>query len=132
MGVNVDTEKIVRVAMERGVSRRQFFNMLAGAGMAIVAGSALTGCDDGSGDAAAVDYNEMSLEDLIAQAQEEGEIQSVGMPDTWANWVETWQDIEAEYGITHADQDMSSSEELSMFREEGADGTKDIGDVGQS
>ena len=56
MGVNVDTEKIVRVAMERGVSRRQFFNMLAGAGMAIVAGSALTGCDDGSGDAAAVDY----------------------------------------------------------------------------
>ena len=132
MGVNVDTEKIVRMAMERGVSRRQFFNMLAGAGMAVVAAGALTGCDDGSGDAAAVDYNEMPLEDLIAQAQEEGEIQSVGMPDTWANWVETWEDIEAEYGITHADQDMSSSEELSMFREEGADGTKDIGDVGQS
>ena len=132
MGVNVDTEKIVRMAMERGVSRRQFFNMLAGAGMAVVAAGALTGCDDGSGDAAAVDYNEMPLEDLIAQAQEEGEIQSVGMPDTWANWVETWEDIEAEYGIAHADQDMSSSEELAMFREEGTDGTKDIGDVGQS
>ena len=101
MGVNVDTEKIVRMAMERGVSRRQFFNMLAGAGMAVVAAGALTGCDDGSGDAAAVDYNEMPLEDLIAQAQEEGEIQSVGMPDTWANWVETWEDIEAEYGIAH-------------------------------
>ena len=62
----------------------------------------------------AVDYNEMSLDDLIAQAKEEGEIQSVGMPDTWANWVETWEDIEAEYGISHADQDMSSSEELAM------------------
>ena len=69
MGVNVDTGKIVRMAMERGVSRRQFFNMLAGAGMAVVAAGALTGCDDGSGDAAAVDYNEMPLEDLIAQAQ---------------------------------------------------------------
>ncbi|OUP11166.1 ABC transporter substrate-binding protein [Collinsella sp. An2] len=102
------------------------------AGMATVASMGLTGCDDGGSAAPDVDYNAMSLEDLIAQAKEEGEVQSVGMPDTWANWVETWQDIEAEYGISHADQDMSSSEELSMFREEGTDGTKDIGDVGQS
>ncbi|MBM6785652.1 extracellular solute-binding protein [Collinsella tanakaei] len=102
------------------------------AGMATVASMGLTGCDDGGSAASDVDYNSMSLEDLISQAQEEGEIQSVGMPDTWANWVETWEDIESEYGITHADQDMSSAEELSMFREEGTDGTKDIGDVGQS
>lgn len=129
----MDKSTVVRAAIERGMSRRQFFTMLAGvAGMATVAGMGLSGCDDGSGTAEAVDYNSMSLDDLIAQAQEEGEIQSVGMPDTWANWVETWEDIEAEYGITHADQDMSSSEELSMFREEGTDGTKDIGDVGQS
>ena len=129
----MNRETVVRAAIERGVSRRQFFGILAGmAGMATVASMGLTGCDDGGSAASDVDYNSMSLEDLISQAQEEGEIQSVGMPDTWANWVETWEDIESEYGITHADQDMSSAEELSMFREEGTDGTKDIGDVGQS
>ncbi|MBM6755400.1 extracellular solute-binding protein [Collinsella tanakaei] len=107
--------------------------MLAGAaGMAAVASMGLTGCDDGSAAAApVVDYNEMSLEDLIAQAKEEGEVNSVGMPDTWANWVETWEDLEAEYGIAHTDQDMSSAEEIAMFKSEGTDGTKDIGDVGQ-
>ena len=120
------------LAGTRALSRRSFLGMVGMAGFACAAGLGLAGCDDGSSAAAAVDYNSMSLEDLIAQAQEEGEIASVGMPDTWANWVETWQDIEAEYGITHADQDMSSSEELAMFREEGTDGTKDIGDVGQS
>ena len=120
------------LAGTRALSRRSFLGMVGMAGFACAAGLGLAGCDDGSSAAAAVDYNSMRLEDLIAQAQEEGEIASVGMPDTWANWVETWQDIEAEYGITHADQDMSSSEELAMFREEGTDGTKDIGDVGQS
>lgn len=116
----------------RHLSRRSFLGMVGMAGFACAAGLGLAGCDDGGSAASAVDYNAMSLEDLVAQAQEEGEIASVGMPDTWANWVETWEDIEAEYGITHADQDMSSSEELAMFREEGTDGTKDIGDVGQS
>lgn len=122
----------VHTPTARTVSRRSFLGMLGLAGAACAAGLGLTGCDDGSDAAEAVDYNSMSLEDLVAQAQEEGEIASVGMPDTWANWVETWEDIESEYGISHADQDMSSSEELSMFREEGSDGTKDIGDVGQS
>lgn len=129
----MDKGTVVRAAMERGVSRRQFFAMLAGAaGMAAVASMGLTGCDDGSAAAAPeVDYNEMSLEDLITQAKEEGEVNSVGMPDTWANWVETWEDLEAEYGIAHTDQDMSSAEEIAMFKSEGTDGTKDIGDVGQ-
>ena len=129
----MDKGTVVRAAMERGVSRRQFFAMLAGAaGMAAVASMGLAGCDDGSAAAAPeVDYNEMSLEDLIAQAKEEGEVNSVGMPDTWANWVETWEDLEAEYGIAHTDQDMSSAEEIAMFKSEGTDGTKDIGDVGQ-
>ena len=54
------------------------------------------------------------------------------MPDTWANWVETWQDLEENYGITHADTDMSSAEEISIFESERDNPTKDIGDVGQS
>ena len=114
------------------MSRRSFLGMLGIAGVACVAGLGLTGCDDGSASSAAVDYNSMSLDDIIAQAKEEGAVNSVGMPDTWANWVETWEDLSSEYGLEHADQDMSSAEELAMFREEGTDGTKDIGDVGQS
>lgn len=77
------------------------------------------------------DYNSMSIDDLSAQAANEGEVCSVGMPDTWANWIETWEDISSTYNITHTDLDMSSAEEIAMFKEEGKDGTKDIGDVGQ-
>ena len=71
-----------------------------------------------------------TLDEIITKAKEEGDIQSVGMPDTWANWGLTWEDINREYGITHSDADMSSSEELQMFATEGENGTKDIGDVG--
>ncbi|HIY50540.1 MAG TPA: extracellular solute-binding protein [Candidatus Olsenella avicola] len=106
--------------------------MLGMAGFACAAGLGLTGCEDSAAPATeAVDYNSMSLDDIIAQAKEEGQINSVGMPDTWANWVGTWDDIEEKYGITQADQDMSSAEEIAMFKQEGTDGTKDIGDVGQ-
>ncbi|OUO31681.1 ABC transporter substrate-binding protein [Olsenella sp. An293] len=106
--------------------------MLGMAGFACAAGLGLTGCEDSAAPAAeAVDYNSMSLDDIITQAQQEGQINSVGMPDTWANWVGTWDDIEEKYGITQADQDMSSAEEIAMFKQEGTDGTKDIGDVGQ-
>lgn len=122
----------VNNACAHAMSRRSFLGMLGIAGVACVAGLGLTGCDDGSASSAAVDYNSMSLDDIIAQAKEEGAVNSVGMPDTWANWVETWEDLSSEYGLEHADQDMSSAEELAMFREEGTDGTKDIGDVGQS
>ena len=122
----------VNNACAHTMSRRSFLGILGIAGVACVAGLGLTGCDDGSASSAAVDYNSMSLDDIIAQAKEEGAVNSVGMPDTWANWVETWEDLSSEYGLEHADQDMSSAEELAMFREEGTDGTKDIGDVGQS
>ena len=124
---------MVRPAVGPQMSRRSFFGMLGGmAGLACVAGLGLTGCDDGGAAAAeTVDYNSMSLDDIIAQAKEEGEVNSVGMPDTWANWVQTWENLNTEYGLQHADQDMSSAEEIAMFKQEGTDGTKDIGDVGQ-
>lgn len=128
----MDRDTVVRAAMEHGMSRRQFFAMLAGAaGLAATASIGLAGCSEGGEVVEEVDYNSMSLDEIIAQAQKEGEVNSVGMPDTWANWVETWEDLEAEYGIAHTDQDMSSAEEIAMFKQEGADGTKDIGDVGQ-
>ncbi|MDR5867867.1 extracellular solute-binding protein [Halomonas koreensis] len=70
------------------------------------------------------------LSALIEAAQAEGRVDSVGMPDTWANWQDTWADLEAEYGLAHMDTDMSSAEEVAKFKAEGENATADIGDVG--
>lgn len=78
----------------------------------------------------AVNLNEATLDQIIEGAKKEGHVESVGMPDSWANWGETWQELTAEYGITHADTDMSSAEELNMFENEKDAPTKDIGDIG--
>jgi len=80
----------------------------------------------------ALDLNGLSLDDIISNAKTEGEVNSAGMPDSWANWGETWKEITEEYGIKHADVDMSSAEELAMFEAEKNNATKDIGDVGQA
>ena len=98
---------------------------------AVMAVATLTGCSEGA-TKNAIDLNSMSLDEIISKAQEEGEVNSVGMPDTWANWVETWTELEEQYGIKHTDTDMSSAEELAIFKNEANDATKDIGDVGQS
>lgn len=90
----------------------------------------MTAC--GSVEVEKVDLNAMSLEEIIVAAQEEGEVNSVGMPDTWANWGGTWNDILDVYGIKHTDVDMSSAEEIALFEAEKGDATKDIGDVGQA
>lgn len=79
-----------------------------------------------------INLNEMTLDQIIAEAQNEGRVDSVGMPDSWANWVETWQDIKSTYGLEHSDVDLSSAEELAVFEAEKDNATKDIGDVGQS
>ena len=45
----------------------------------------LAGC--GAKDTAeTVDLREVSLEEITEKAKEEGAINSVGMPDDWANW----------------------------------------------
>jgi len=91
----------------------------------------LSGCSDNKTKVQNVSKDD-SLETIIEKAKKEGELASVGMPDTWANWVGTWEDIEEKYGIKHSDTDMSSAEELAKFESEGKNGTADIGDVGIS
>ncbi|SET62784.1 hypothetical protein SAMN02583745_02918 [Thorsellia anophelis DSM 18579] len=34
---------------------------------------------------------------LIENAKKEGQVISVGMPDTWANWQETWEEMNTTY-----------------------------------
>ncbi len=96
---------------------------------ALIAATFLTRCSEES-TKTAVDLNSMTIDEITEKAKEDGEINSVGMPDTWANWIETWNEIEENYGIKHTDTDMSSAEELAIFANEASDATKDIGDVG--
>ena len=74
----------------------------------------------------------MPLDTILEKAKEEGQINSVGMPDDWANWRGSWAAVSEKYGLTHEDTDMSSAEELSTFETEKDAATKDIGDVGQA
>ncbi len=75
---------------------------------------------------------DLSLDEIVKMAKEEGSVVSVGMPDSWANWKDTWNDITMKYGIQHNDTDMSSGEEVAKFVAEKDKATADIGDVGIS
>ncbi len=63
-------------------------------------------------------------------ARAEGKITSVGMPDDWANWKDSWAEMGKRYGLVHVDTDMSSAEEIAKMLAEGKNGSVDIGDVG--
>ncbi|GAB6176884.1 ABC transporter substrate-binding protein [Desulfobaculum senezii] len=69
-------------------------------------------------------------QDLLRAAKAEGEVNSVGMPDTWANWKDTWRDLKVKFGLSHQDTDMSSAQEIAKFAAEKNSATADIGDVG--
>ena len=100
--------------------------------LAAVCAVSMAGCGAANASVAeTISYSTMAKEELAPLAKEEGHLNSVGMPDTWANWVETWDDISNLYSVKHTDLDMSSAEEIALFKEEGKNGTKDIGDVGQ-
>ncbi|NBA95902.1 ABC transporter substrate-binding protein [Pseudomonas sp. R5(2019)] len=91
--------------------------------LASLLGSAIALCT--SAMAAATD-----LKTLEAAARSEGAVNSVGMPDDWANWKGTWADLASQYGLKHIDTDMSSAQEVAKFDAEKDNASADIGDVG--
>ena len=70
------------------------------------------------------------LKALEDAARKEGAVNSVGMPDAWANWKGTWEDLASKYGLKHMDTDMSSAQEVAKFEAEKDNASADIGDVG--
>ncbi|WP_303974592.1 ABC transporter substrate-binding protein [Streptococcus merionis] len=110
------------------ISKRLLCAMMVGTACLTFAacGSATKQSDDGT----AIDLNSMELATIEEKAKEEGVVNSVGMPDTWANWKETWADLKEKYGLEHTDTDMASAEELATFENEKKDASADIGDVG--
>ena len=92
----------------------------------------VTGCQSSKSGENEIDTSSLTIQEIEEKAKEEGKLASLGMPDTWANWVETWEDIESKYGIKHKNTDMSSAEEVAKFDAEKNNATADIGDVGIS
>ena len=95
-------------------------------------GAGETASSSSQSEEAPVSLNDLTMDELIAKAQEEGSIESVGMPYDWANWGQSWDTIEEKYGIKHYDTDMSSAEEIAIFKAEANSPTKDMGDVGHA
>ena len=91
--------------------------------LATLLGSSIALCNM----AAAADTD---LQTLEAAAKTEGMVNSVGMPDAWANWKGTWDDLANKYGLKHMDTDMSSAQEVAKFDAEKDNASADIGDVG--
>lgn len=94
----------------------------------------LAGCGtkEGSGAPVISDPNKLTIGEIETNAKKEGEINSAGMPDTWANWGQTWGDISKKYNLKHTDTDLSSAEEIAKFEAEKQNATADIGDMGMS
>ena len=100
--------------------------------LSTVISSTFGGCGSSAEAVKEIDTENLSIEEIEDKAKEEGEIASLGMPDSWANWIETWKEITENYGIKHTDTDMSSAEEIAKFEAEKNNATADIGDVGIS
>ena len=77
-----------------------------------------------------VQASTVDIQALEKAARAEGAVNSVGMPDSWANWKDTWADLQKLYGLKHMDTDMSSAQEIAKFAAEKDNATADIGDVG--
>jgi putative spermidine/putrescine transport system substrate-binding protein len=104
-------------------NRSYLFACIAGLSMALI----FTGCS-GKKSAGPIDLNSLTMDELIAGAKEEGHIESVGIPDDWANWGGVWKAVTEKYGLTHHDTDMGSNEELATFASEKDNPTRDMGD----
>ncbi|WP_455582394.1 extracellular solute-binding protein [Dysosmobacter sp.] len=101
--------------------------------LALTMAFSLTACGSKAEKPAAeegIDWSTLTVDDVIAKGKEEGAIESVGMPDNWANWVGSFKAMNETYGLTHTDVDLSSAEEVALFVAEKDDPTRDIGDVG--
>jgi putative spermidine/putrescine transport system substrate-binding protein len=92
---------------------------------------------DGGGDAASAtsldDFG--SMDDLVAAAQEEGELNVIALPPDWANYGEIISTFEDTYDITinSAQPDAASQDEINAAQQlAGTDRAPDVFDLGQS
>ncbi|MBD8704935.1 ABC transporter substrate-binding protein [Frigoribacterium sp. CFBP 13712] len=120
---------------------------LAGAATLAALALGLTACssaDAGSSGGAAGDTDAATatsaedfggMDQLVAAAEAEGELNVIALPDTWANYGEIIDAFENEYDITvNSDNpDVSSAEEITAAQNlKGQDGAPDVFDLGSA
>lgn len=92
------------------------------------------GSTSGSSDAATGELPvTIPLDEIIAKAQEEGELRAYGMPPDWANWQGCFALLQEKYGIESTyepEGGLSSAEEIQKFLAEVNAPVGDIADVG--
>lgn len=68
--------------------------------------------------------------ELARAARREGRVNTLGMPDDWANWGGLFAEMKRRYGIAHTDVDLDSAEEIVRIDAEREHPVTDVGDVG--
>lgn len=86
-----------------------------------------TGCAKKSTAGASSDSNARPTAESV---KKEGKLVTYGMPGSWANYQEAYDNFTKQYGITHQDTDMSSAEETAKFKAEKNSPVADLGDIG--
>ncbi|MBM7867420.1 extracellular solute-binding protein [Heliobacterium gestii] len=103
---------------------------LTGAALAGCGGPAKETSSQSTAPAATSEFKMLEGDALKGAIQKEGKIISYGMPDSWANWKESWEVFSGKYGVIHTDTDMSSAEEIAKFKAEKDNPVADLGDIG--
>jgi putative spermidine/putrescine transport system substrate-binding protein len=126
-------ERLERALRESEITRRDLLRR----GMVLPAVAAACGGDDdeGGGPPPQVPASgaDISMEDLIAAAKDEGRINTIALPPDWANYGEIMQAFQTKYGLrlTNASPNASSAEENEAVKAlKGQDRAPDVLDVG--
>jgi putative spermidine/putrescine transport system substrate-binding protein len=132
-------ERIERALEEARLTRRGLLHrgVVLGAGLtALPALAAACGGDDDEGGEPTAEIPasgaDISMEDLIALAKEEGRINTIALPPDWANYGEIMKAFQTKYGLrlTNASPNASSAEENEAVKAlKGQDRAPDVLDV---
>jgi putative spermidine/putrescine transport system substrate-binding protein len=133
-------ERLERALRESEITRRDLLRrgIVIGAGFTVLpAVAAACGGDDDEGGETPVQVPasgaDISMEDLIAAAKDEGRINTIALPPDWANYGEVMKAFQAKYGLrlTNASPNASSAEENEAVKAlKGQDRAPDVLDVG--
>jgi putative spermidine/putrescine transport system substrate-binding protein len=123
------------------ISRRELLRWTAVGGGALALGPVLAACRRAPAPAPGglatppTSGAEVSIDDLVAAAKQEGTLNTIALPPDWANYGEIMQSFQTKYGmrINNASPNASSAEELEAVRSlAGTERAPDVLDVGPS
>jgi putative spermidine/putrescine transport system substrate-binding protein len=133
-------ERLERALRESEITRRDLLRrgIVIGAGFTVLpaVAAACGGDDDGGGETPAqipASGADISMEELIAAAKDEGRINTIALPPDWANYGEIMKAFQTKYGLRlmNASPNASSAEENEAVKAlKGQERAPDVLDVG--